>query len=166
MATETTPLAAFIERYAAAWNGRDATAIAPLITDDIVWHDPAMPAPAHGIPAVQEFMRMSWRVFPDLRFSEPDPRFLVDNGDDVAWAWRMTGTMRGDLDPPGFAPTGKAMDVTGVDLWRMREGRIAHYQAFYDMNAVATQLGLVPPPGSGMEKMAVRMQRLQARLGR
>jgi len=166
MATETTPLAAFTERYNAAWNGRDAAAIAPLLTDDIVWHDPALPEPARGIPAVQAFMRMSWEAFPDLRFSEPEPPFLVVNGDDVAWAWRMQGTMRGALDPPGFAPTGKAMDVTGVDVWRMRDNKIAHYQAFYDMNQVAVQLGLAPAPGSGMEKMAVRLQRLQARMRR
>ena len=166
MATDTSTLAAFCERYLAAWNGRDATAMAPLLTDDIVWHDPALPEPARGIDGVQAFMRMSWEAFPDLRFSEPDPPFRVNDETNVAWGWRMQGTMRGALDPPGFGPTNKAMDVTGVDLWRMRDGRIAHYQAFYDMNAVATQLGLVPPPGSGMEKMAVRLQRLQARMGR
>ena len=163
MATDTSTLTAFIERYSAAWNGRDAGAMAPLVTDDIVWHDPALPAPARGIAEVQEFMRSSWRTFPDLRFSEPDPPHLSVEGDNVAWAWRMQGTMRAPLDPPGFAPTGKAMDVTGVDLWRMRDGRIAHYQAFYDMNLVATQLGLVPEPGSRAEKMVVRLQRLQAR---
>jgi steroid delta-isomerase-like uncharacterized protein len=166
MATDTSTLAAFTERYSAAWNGRDADLMAPLLTDDIVWHDPALPAPAHGIPAVQEFMRTSWRSFPDLRFSEPDPPHLSAEGDLVAWAWRMQGTMRGPIDPPGFAPTGKAMDVTGVDLWRMRDGRIAHYQAFYDMNGLAVQLGLAPAPGSGTERMAVRMQRLQARFKR
>jgi steroid delta-isomerase-like uncharacterized protein len=166
MATDTSTLAAFCERYLAAWNGRDAEAMAPLITDDIVWHDPAMPEPARGIPAVQAFMRMSWEAFPDLRFSEPDPPHLTADDGNVAWAWRMQGTMRGALEPPGFAPTGKSMDVLGVDLWRMRDGKIAHYQAFYDMNAVAVQLGLAPAPGSGMEKMAVRMQRLQARFKR
>src|SRR3954453_19028540 len=166
MATDPSTLAAFCERYLAAWNGRDADAMAPLITEDIVWHDPAMPAPARGIPAVQECMRMSWNAFPDLRFSEPDLPHQTADGDNVAWAWRMQGTMRGPLDPPGFGPTEKSMDVTGVDLWRMRDGRIAHYQAFYDMNAVAVQLGLAPAPGSGMEKMAVRMQRLQARFKR
>jgi steroid delta-isomerase-like uncharacterized protein len=166
MATDTSTLTAFIERYTAAWNGRDATAMAPLVTEDIVWHDPALPAPARGIAAVQDFMRSGWQTFPDLRFSEPDPPHLTADGDNVAWAWRMQGTMRAPLDPPGFAPTGKAMDVTGVDLWRMRDGRIAHYQAFYDMNGLAVQLGLAPAPGSAMEKMAVRMQRLQARFSR
>ena len=166
MATDTSTLAAFCERYLAAWNGRDAAAMAPLLNDDIVWHDPAMPEPARGIPAVQAFMRMSWEAFPDLRFSEPDPPHLSFDDSNVAWAWRMQGTMRGPLDPPGFAPTNKAMDVLGVDLWRMRDGRISHYQAFYDMNQVAVQLGLAPAPGSGMERMAVRLQRLQARMKR
>jgi ketosteroid isomerase-like protein len=40
--------------------------------------------------------------------------------------------MRGIVDPPGFAPTGRGMRVDGVDLWRMRDERIAHYRAFYD----------------------------------
>src|SRR3954463_179329 len=166
MATDTSTLAAFCERYLAAWNGRDAEAMAPCLTDDIVWHDPALPEPARGIPAVQAFMRMSWEAFPDLRFSEPEHPVRLADGDDVTWAWRMQGTMRGDLDPPGFAATGKAMDVSGVDLWRMRDGRIAHYQAFYDMNQVAVQLGLVPAPGINAEKMVVRLQRLQARFQR
>ena len=33
----------FVERYLAAWNGCDTDAIARLITDDIVWVDPALP---------------------------------------------------------------------------------------------------------------------------
>jgi len=166
MATDTSTLAAFCERYLAAWNGRDAEAMAPLVTDDIVWHDPAMPEPARGIPAVQEFMRMSWGAFPDLRFSEPDPPHLSVEGDNVAWAWRMQGTMSG---PPVGHVNIEARAVAAsfeTDASGMRDGRIAHYQAFYDMNAVAVQLGLAPGPGSGMEKMAVRMQRLQARFKR
>jgi len=157
---------AFTQRYAAAWNGCDTDAMAPLLCDDIVWIDPALPEPARGIPAVQEFMRASFRVFPDLRFSEPDPPHLTVTGDRIAWAWTMEGTMRGSIDPPGFAPTGRAMRVDGVDLWTMRDGRIAHYRAFYDMNDLARQLGIVPPVGSGPEKAMAALQRLQARLQR
>jgi steroid delta-isomerase-like uncharacterized protein len=156
----------FLERYQAAWNGRDAAAMAPLLTEDIVWQDPALPAPARGVAEVQEFMRMSWRVFPDLRFGEPDPPHLSIAGEQVAWAWWMEGTMLGELDPPGFAPTGKSMRVDGVDLWELRGGRIARYRAFYDMNDLARQLGLAPAPGSRAEKVAAGLQRLQARLAR
>jgi ketosteroid isomerase-like protein len=137
--------------------------MAELLTGDIVWSDPALPAPILGIPAVQEFMRASFRTFSDLRFSEPDPPHFTINGDLVAWAWRMEGTMTGDADPPGFAATGRTMRVDGVDLWTMSDGRIARYHAFYDMADVARQLGIMPAPGSRAERATVALQRLQAR---
>jgi steroid delta-isomerase-like uncharacterized protein len=156
----------FVERYEAAWNGCDTDAMAQLVTEDIVWADPALPEPARGIPAVQEFMRTSFRAFPDLRFSEPDPPAMAVNGDTVLWVWHMEGTNRGAIDPPGFAPTGRTMRVDGIDQWTMRDGRIARYRAFYDMNDLARQLGIVPLPGSRAERGMVALQRLQARLAR
>ena len=78
----------------------------------------------------------------------------------------MHGTMTGAIDPPGFAPTGKAMTVDGVDLWTMRDERIAVYRAFYDLTDLSRQLGILPAPGSRAEKATVGLQRLQARLQR
>ena len=50
-------LDAFIARYLRAWNDHDAAAIADLVTEDVVWEDPALVVPARGVAAVQEFMR-------------------------------------------------------------------------------------------------------------
>ncbi len=157
-------LQAFTERYVAAWNACNVNAMAELVTEDIVWADPALREPACGISAVQEFMRMSFRAFPDLRFSEPDPPHVTANGEQVSWAWTMEGTMTGGMDEPGFAPTGRRMRVDGVDLWAMREGRIARYRAFYDATDLARQLAIMPSSGSRAERMMVALQRLQARL--
>lgn len=159
-------LRGFTARYAAAWNACDTSALAELVSEDVVWADPALPAPARGVAEVQEFMRTSFRAFPDLHFGEPDPPSFAVAGDVVFWAWHMEGTHRGTIDPPGFAPTGKRMRVEGVDRWTMRDGRIALYDAYYDMNDLARQLGIVPPPGSTAERAMVALQRLQARLGR
>jgi hypothetical protein len=60
-------------------------------------------------------------------------------------------------------PTGRTIDVEGVDLWTMRDGRIARSRA-YDMSEVARQLGIAPGPGSVGEKAVAALQRLQARL--
>jgi steroid delta-isomerase-like uncharacterized protein len=166
-ATGVTPeLRSFVERYAAAWNGCDINAMAELVTDDIVWTDPALPEPARGVLEVQEFMRASFGAFPDLRFSEPDPPVIAVGGDRVLWVWHMEGTNRGEISPPGFAPTGRTVAIDGVDHWTMRDGRIARYRAFYDMNDLARQLGIVPPAGSRAERGLVALQRLQARFRR
>jgi steroid delta-isomerase-like uncharacterized protein len=141
-------------------------ALAQMLTEDVVWSDPALPMPTVGIAAVQEFMRASFRTFPDLHFSEPDPPHLTLAGDHVAWAWRMEGTMRGAAEPPGFAPTGRKMRVDGVDLWTMRDGRIARYRAFYDMLDLTRQLGIMPASDSPGEHVMVALQRLQARFQR
>ena len=102
----TTDLAAFCARYMAAWNDRDPGAMADLVTPDIVWEDPALPAPARGIAAVQEFMRASWVGFPDLRFDETDSPHRTAEGDQVAWRWRMRGTMTGADRPAGVRADG------------------------------------------------------------
>jgi steroid delta-isomerase-like uncharacterized protein len=140
--------------------------MAQLLTEDIVWSDPALPAPVYGVTAVQEFMRASFRTFSDLHFSEPDPPHFTVTDQHVAWAWRMEGTMTGPADPPGFAPTGKRMRVDGVDLWTMRDGRIARYRAVYDMTDLARQLGIMPAHGSVGERATVALQKLQARFTR
>jgi steroid delta-isomerase-like uncharacterized protein len=157
-------LDAFCARYLAAWNDHDAAAMADLVTGDVVWEDPALPGVAHGPAAVQDFMREAWVAFPDLRFDETDRPHRTVAGDQVAWRWRMRGTNTGPIDPPGFAPTGRTIEIEGVDLWEMRDGRIARYRAYYDFNALAVQLGLAPAPGSRMEKAAAALQRLGAKV--
>ena len=157
-------LDAFCARYLASWNDHDAAAMAALVTEDVVWEDPALPAPAHGPAAVQDFMRAAWAAFPDLRFDETDTPHRTAGGDQVAWRWRMRGTNTGPIDPPGFAATGRTIEIEGVDLWTMRDGRIARYRAFYDFNALAVQLGLAPAPGSRIEQALAAMQRAGARV--
>jgi steroid delta-isomerase-like uncharacterized protein len=163
-AASSLDLQAFCARYMASWNDHDPGAMADLLTQDIVWEDPALPEAARGVAAVQDFMRAGWVAFPDLRFDETDHPHRSAEGDQVAWRWRMRGTMSGPLDPPGFAPTGRSMEVEGVDLWTMRDGRIARYRAFYDLNDLARQLAIAPAAGSRAEKAVVALQRLQARM--
>jgi steroid delta-isomerase-like uncharacterized protein len=134
---------AFIERYAAAWSDRNVDAMAELLTEDIVWIDPALPEPARGIPAVQDFMRVSFAGFPDLSFGEPDLPHLTVTGDQIAWAWTMEGTANGTAEPES-PPNGPTFKVEGVDLWTMRDRRIAHYRAFYDMADLMRQLSASP----------------------
>ena len=128
-----------------------------------MWADPALPEPARGLAAVQEFMRASWAASPTCASTRPTRR-TQSHGDKVAWGWRMRGTMTGPIDPPGFAPTGRAMAVDGVDLWTMRDGRIARYRAFYDMNDARAPARHRAGAGQPRRAGGGRAQRLQARL--
>jgi hypothetical protein len=58
------------------------------------------------------------------------------------------------------------MSADGVDVWHMRDGRIARCRAYYDVSDLARQLGLAPPLGGAAERAAVALQRIQARLRR
>jgi hypothetical protein len=52
--------------------------------------------------------------------------------------------------------------VSGIDVWEFRDGRVARYWAYYDVTAIARQIGALPPPGSIGERATVMLQRVQA----
>jgi predicted ester cyclase len=110
-------------------------------------------------------MRRSWAAFPDLHFTS-GPMWLEPHGESLTWSWRMEGTHGGVIDPPGFAPTGKRIDIDGIDVWDFAQGRIERYRAYYDMATLARQIGAMPPSGSAGERVGVLLQRTQARFAR
>jgi SnoaL-like polyketide cyclase len=112
---------------------------------------------------VQASMRPAWVTFPDLHFDETNDPHCSFDGERVAWRWRMRGTMTGPIEPPGFAPTGRTIEVEGVRP--VDDARRAHRPArAYDMSEVARQLGIAPAPGGVGEKAVAALQPLQARL--
>ena len=155
----------FAERYAEAWNSHDDEQIEPLVTPDVVWLDPSLPEPARGVHEVRDFMRRSWVAFPDLRVTA-GPMWLEPHGESMTWSWRMQGTHRGPIDPPGFAATGKRIDIDGIDVWDFAGGRLERYRAYYDMATLARQIGAMPTAGSAGERVGVVLQRAQARFAR
>jgi steroid delta-isomerase-like uncharacterized protein len=155
----------FAERYLEAWNSHDAERIEPLVQSEVVWLDPALTEPARGVHEVKEFMRAVWVAFPDLRFTS-GPMWLDPHEDSMTWAWRIEGTHSGPLDPPGFAPTGRPIDLDGLDVWDFAERRIDRLRAYYDTAQVARQLGVMPAPGSRGERVGVMLQRAHARFAR
>lgn len=155
---------AFAKRILALWNQHDTRDLAELVTEDVLWIDPSIVEPAHGVEGVRQFMEACWRSMPDLHFDASGSLCFADDAPVVMLPWRMTGTHRGVFNPPGFAPTGRGVDIEGIDVYTFRAQRIAHYRAFYDNAALARQLGILPAPGSRAERMMVAAQRLGTRL--
>jgi steroid delta-isomerase-like uncharacterized protein len=158
-------LEAFGHRWLDAWNRHDAEALAALCSEDVEFTDPAI-GTVHGRAAVAGWVRTCDRAFPDYRFEEPEPPYRSDDRPKAIVPWRMLGTNTGPIEPPGFAATGRAFVLDGVDHWWFDDGLVRRYRADYDLNGLLRQLGIVPPPGSRGERAMVLLQRAGARVKR
>ncbi len=156
----------FLAKYESAWKESSGAEIADLCAEDVVWDDAALPEPARGPAEVAEFIRFNFRVFPDLLFEVPDPPAIGADGKTAYLKWVLKGTNTGPIDPPGFAATGRRVEVPGVDEYRFRNGLLAHYRCYYNMQEMLVQLGLTPSRDSRMFDTLVRLQRLKSRLKR
>ena len=97
-------------------------------------------AAAPGAAALVQFL-VPWRAaFPDLAITIED---LTAAGDTVAVRWTLRGTHRGAF--LGRAPTGQAVAVTGVELYRLADGQIVERQASLDTDGLLRQLGVGVP---------------------
>jgi predicted ester cyclase len=80
-------------------------------------------------------------AFPDWR---SDLHALVAEGDYVAEHFTATGTHRGEF--MGAAPTGRVVTLPGINLFRVRDGKIVERWGQLDVLGLMVQLGLVPEP--------------------
>ena len=77
-----------------------------------------------------------WTAFPDGRFT---PEIVVAAGDMVSVRSRFSGTQTGPL---GSLPaTGKRIEITFHDFYRMAEGKIAGHWHVFDAAGMMSQLG-------------------------
>ena len=100
---------------------------------------------------------------PDLTFEWDGPLHLAEDGRSVKVAWRGVASMTGPLNPPGYAPTGQRVEMSGVDTLWIKDGRLVRVRSVTDVMAVARQIGAAPEPGTMAERVGVLVQRLAAR---
>lgn len=153
-------LQAFSQRYFTAWNSRAPANVAACAAEDVVWNSPALPEAGIGRQAIIGLVGATAVAFPDYEFTAPSPWAIAEDRLAAYVPWRMTGTNTGPFDPPGYAPTGRPIDLHGIDVWRFRNGLIWRYEAVYNYSNVAHQLGLALPRNGRVERLAVKFQHL------
>jgi steroid delta-isomerase-like uncharacterized protein len=110
-----------------------------LTTSDVVMHHPASPTPVSGREAVVGFLQAFRAGFPNLNIVAED---VFGEGDKVSVRWRATGTHSANLF--GIPPTGKSMNVAGISVVRMENGKIAEDWVAEDTMGLMKQLGVIP----------------------
>ena len=153
-------------RYLEAWNTGDAQAIASMCSEDVSWFDPGLPETVHGRDAVRRFVEDTHRAFAGFRVEELAPPLASEHEPLVFAPYRMMGTFSGRWEPLRTAPTGARFSVDGIDTWLFRGGLMCRYVTYYDSVGMARQMGVLPPLGSGTDRMMNGVQALRARFQR
>lgn len=100
------------------------------------------PGMQHGLDGHKAIVRLFRSVFPDLKWRIDD---LIAEGDKVVARTTMLGTHRGDFF--GIPPTGRTVEMTGVHIMRIADGRIVEHWGSNDDLGLMRQLGVIPAPG-------------------
>lgn len=161
----------FLAQWAEALSSHDLDELDALVCEDVIWVDPAMLGDTvHGRAEVRAFHETLLHGFPDIRFQRVSSPYAALEGGGVAQRWRMTGTFTGDLRLWGtraaYAPTRRRLDLEIVSFYELRAGLVCHWAIHYDLLDFSQQIGILPPVDSPMLPLAVRAQRLVARVQR
>jgi steroid delta-isomerase-like uncharacterized protein len=132
--------------YFEAIANRDTNAMAAHWSEDGV--DDLVPlSPLRGTGEIVAFFRELFAAVPD---SEMTVTRVVAGETQAAVEWRMTGNFTGDPFQ-GVDATGRRVDIRGIDLLEIEDGRIVGNTAYYDGMSFARQIGLMPPESSSAE---------------
>ena len=131
--------------------------------DAVIAHDPAAMAEHWADDGIEEILPVGIFRGPDevkgyfteLFAAVPDMEFTVERvlakENDVLVQWRAVGTFSGGA-LMGVDPTGRRIELRGLDWVEVEGERIVRNTAFADGAALARGMGLLPPQGSGAEK--------------
>ncbi len=117
-------------------------ALDELVSSAYVDHNP-LPAPglSSGMAGLKAAFEMFTAGFADSRHVVED---VIAANDKVVVRVTGTGTHSGGF--LGVPPTGKAVRMTGIAIYRIARGKIVEKWGEQDRLGILQQLGVIPPP--------------------
>ncbi|MFO7719612.1 MAG: ester cyclase [Gillisia sp.] len=101
----------------------------------------ASPENIVGIDAFKAYYQNFLTGFSDIKFTVVE---ILGSEDKIVKHFNFKGKHTGDFF--GIPPTGKTVDLSGVTIAKMKNGKIAQEQDFFDNMLFMQQLGLVSNP--------------------
>jgi steroid delta-isomerase-like uncharacterized protein len=124
------------------WNKGNLSIVDEFFTPNYEHHDSSTPDFGRGPECEKKLATFYRNAFPDLRLTIED---IIAEGDTVMARWSCRGTHKGDLR--GIAPTGKQINISGVTVARLANGKLAESYVNWDALGMMQQLGVVPELG-------------------
>jgi steroid delta-isomerase-like uncharacterized protein len=104
-------------------------------------------APLRGHAEITAFFRELFAAMPDVEMTVTR---VVAGEREAAVEWRAAGNFTGEPFQ-GVDATGKRIEIRGVDLLEVEDGKIVANTAYYDGMSFARQIGLMPAQDSSAE---------------
>lgn len=121
------------------WNTANPELATQVYADDSERFDPNGTEPARGSQEILKVAAEIHAAFPDFRI---DMNQRITEDDRYVHCWTCTGTHHGEYQ--GVPATGKRVQLTGVTVGLMRDGRAMHEETYFDRLALLQQLGVMP----------------------
>ena len=131
-----------LDRYVELYNAGDLDGVMDLYAEDAVQNMPD--GTFEGWSAIRERLAQELDGFTDVNHTV---RSFVEQGDSFCDEWTFAGTHTRPLvlpDGSELPPTGKQVEIKGMEFCQVRDGKLVVNTLYYDNMAVAAQLGLVP----------------------
>ncbi|GAC1650070.1 MAG: ester cyclase [Acidobacteriaceae bacterium] len=125
--------------YDEVLNGGNSELLNVIAVHEYIEHDP-IPGQGTGIDGLRERVAMLRDAF-QPQFTLED---VVAEGDRVAVRWTHRGTHVGAF--MGIPPTGRSYSIAGIDIHRLKDGRMAEHWHVVDLLGQLQQLGIIPLP--------------------
>jgi predicted ester cyclase len=124
------------------YNAGDVEGLVNLYTEDATRVTPF--GTFEGRAAIYEALSGDKAAFPDRTMTLD---VCVEQGGTIAAEWTVVGTQTGPLVMPDgteLPPTGKRIEIKGMELVQFRDGKAAVHHQYWDNMAIAGQLGVLP----------------------
>jgi steroid delta-isomerase-like uncharacterized protein len=133
---------AIVRRWFAETDKGNLAIVEELCAPDYVDHNPPVPGVAAGSRGVREANETLRAAFPDTVHLIQDQ---VAEGDKVVTRLIGRGTFQAAY--LGIPATGKVVEITGISIHRLADGKLVEHWAQVDGLSFLQQLGALPPLG-------------------
>jgi steroid delta-isomerase-like uncharacterized protein len=155
--------ARLLTRGLAALADSDVERFTRLWAEDVVYDVVALGRRFEGRPRARAFVEELVTAIEDLHVET----LAVHGGADgvAVGEWRLTGWFAGGPFQ-GIEPTGRRVDLRGVDVTRWRHGLLRHTAVYHDAATFSRQVGALPRAGGPADRVLVRSINRATRLRR